>query len=119
MDRGLLIYRRKLFDPGSWRDFSAGHSAFVLHRLTGWLLLVWIAVHLVIPLADSSVLTVYIPTSAWVIVSLLAVLVFHTLNGLRLVVIELGMLPLSENRASFWFTLGLSVLIVAILGAGL
>lgn len=119
MDRGPLIYRRELFDPSSWRDFSVGHLSFVLHRLTGWLLLGWVAVHLVIPLGQSSTTTVYTPTAAWLIVSLLAVLVFHSLNGIRLVILELGMLSPSENKTSFWVTIGFSALIVVLVGVGL
>lgn len=117
MEDSRITYRRKLFDVRSWREFAVGHVAFALHRLTGWLLLGWLVIHLFLPTVRTSPSAVHVPTTKWVIVLLLAVLVFHAFNGIRLVIVELGSLSASGNRLSFWLTLGLSVLLIG-LGVG-
>ena len=119
MEDEKIIYGRNLLETSSWRDFAVGHVAFALHRLTGWLLLLWIGLHLLVPVLQASPSSVYYPTSEWLIVSLLAVLVFHSFNGLRLVIVELGGATASGNRLSFWLTLALSVLLIVVLGVTL
>lgn len=119
MEDNRLTYRRKLFNVRSWGEFTIGHVAFALHRVTGWLLLGWLVVHLFLPTIRTSPSAVYLPTAEWVIVLLLAVLVFHTFNGIRLVIIELGGLSPAKNQLSFRVTLGLSVLLIALLVVGL
>lgn len=114
-----ITYRRKLLSVGSWRTFAVGHVAFVLHRLTGWLLLAWVGVHLLLPLLWGSPAAVYNPTSSALIVPLVAVLVFHAFNGIRLLIVELLGLTASGNRLSFWVSLGLSVLLILLMGVGL
>ncbi|WP_265110817.1 hypothetical protein [Halosolutus halophilus] len=119
MDDEKLIYERDLLAVRSWRNFAVGHIAFTLHRLTGWLLLVWIGVHLIVPVLQATPSSVYTPISRPVIVALLSVLVFHSFNGIRLVIVELGGLTASGNRLSFWLILGLSALFIILLGVGL
>lgn len=119
MDDERIIYRRTLFDVRSWGDFGIGHVAFIFHRVTGWLLLGWIIAHLLVPALRSAPSNVYVPSSTVVIVALLAVLVFHALNGIRLMIVEVGGLTASGNRFAFWLTLGLSALLVVALGVGL
>jgi succinate dehydrogenase / fumarate reductase cytochrome b subunit len=119
MDDKRAIYRRTVFDVRSWQDFAVGHVAFALHRITGWLLLGWIGIHLIVPALRTSPSSVYIPTSTPVIVTLLTVLVFHAFNGVRLLLVELGGLAVRTNRLAFWLTTALSLLFVVVLGVGL
>ncbi|WIV67027.1 hypothetical protein [Natrialbaceae archaeon AArc-T1-2] len=119
MDDEQLIYGRDLLAARSWRNFAVGHVAFTLHRLTGWLLLAWIGIHLLVPILQASPSSVYNPTSTWIIVALLAVLVFHSFNGIRLVIVELGGLTASGNRLSFWLTVGASAALVILMGVSL
>ncbi|WP_377071359.1 hypothetical protein [Natribaculum luteum] len=116
MKEDRVIYRRKLLEFGSWTDFSTGHAAFVLHRLTGWLLLGWILIHLVVPAVRTSPDAVHIPGSNAVIVSLLAILVFHGFNGIRLILAELGGTTADHNRVAFFLSIILSAILISLLG---
>lgn len=118
-DRGP-IYKRRIVDPRSWSDFSIGHVAYALHRTTGWLLLTWIGLHLVVPLLlPGSNLSVYVPRAEWVFIVLFSVLIFHGLNGLRLIAVELGGISANGNRLAFWASLSASVLLLVPLWVGL
>lgn len=119
MKEDRVIYRRKLSTFSSWTDFSIGHVAFALHRVTGWLLLGWILIHLTVPAVRTSPQAVHIPGSSAVIVAVLAVLVFHSFNGIRLILAEFGGLTADYNRISFYLTTAISVAAIGILGVGL
>lgn len=119
MKEDHVIYRRKVFAFSSWTDFSVGHVAFALHRVTGWLLLGWILIHLSVPAMRTSPQAVHIPGSRAVIVAVLAVLVFHSFNGLRLILAEFGGITADHNRIAFYFTAAISVVSIGILGVGL
>lgn len=109
-----FVYERKTTDPRSWTTFSTEHLAFALHRITGWLLLGWVVVHLVVP-ATSSPAAVWRPTSKAVIVGLLSVALFHGFNGSRLIVAELGF-GAGNTRRLFQGTVLLCALLIAVLG---
>lgn len=120
-----LIYRRALSNVDSWTDFSVQHVAFALHRLTGWVLLGWVALHLGVPVAASPG-AVWNPlvelsgaTSKLVVVGLLAVLVFHAFNGIRLLTAELFGAGTGSARWTFLWTLSVSGLLVVGLGVAL
>lgn len=119
MKEDRVIYRRKLFAFRSWTDFSVGHVAFALHRATGWLLLGWVLIHLTVPAVRTSPQAVHIPRSSAVIVAVLAVLVFHSFNGLRLILAELGGMTADYNRIAFYLTTAMSVVAIGMLGVGL
>lgn len=115
MREDSLVYERNVTDPRSWREFTVEHIAFGLHRITGWLLLGWITVHLAIP-ALGSASDVWIPTSIAVIVGLLSVFLFHALNGIRLLVAELTGFGTARARWVFRGTLAICAVLVVTLG---
>jgi len=110
-----LVYKRNVSSPSSWLDFSIEHVAFAIHRITGWLLLGWVVVHLGLP-AITAPSTVWTPMSTATIVALLSVFVFHALNGVRLLVAELAGVGTTHARQVFQGTLVLCVVLVIVMG---
>lgn len=110
-----LIYRRTLGDVRQWRNVSVEVLAFWLHRITGWLLLGWIGLHLAIPAITDAPTAIWFPTWKVAIVFLLSIVVFHALNGIRLMVAEMG-LGAGQTRRTFQTTLLLCALVIVILG---
>lgn len=114
-----IEYRRTLSNVGSWSDFSVRHVSFALHRITGWLLLGWVVVHLGVPAATAGpsvwnpLVEVPAPVARVVVVGLLAVLVFHSFNGVRLLAAELFGVGIETARRVFLWTLATSILLVA------
>ncbi|WP_324761170.1 hypothetical protein [Haloarcula montana] len=82
------VYRREVSDVASWREFSVPHVAFALHRITGWVLLVWVGYHLALPAFIGTPTSVQPPRGKLLTVTLLSVLFFHGINGIRLLVNE-------------------------------
>lgn len=115
MQDNQLVYKRNVTNPSSWRDFSAQHVAFAVHRVTGWLLLGWVVVHLGLP-AVATPTAVWAPSSKVVIVTLLSVFVFHAFNGVRLLVAELSGVGTTHARQVFHGTLVLCVVVVVAMG---
>ena len=118
-------YNRGLIeDFGRWREFSAGMWAWVFHKFTGWVLVGYLFTHIAvlstaIPAAEQNEATlaaggdIYTTTivaleSLLVVrileVGLLAVAVFHILNGLRLLLVDLG-IGLDSQDKSFYASL--------------
>jgi len=106
-DRGLVE------DFGRWRSFSAGMWAWVLHKFTGWVLIGYLFTHIAVlstaqasPQAYTS--TIQTLESLVVVrvleVGLLAVAVFHILNGTRLLLVDLG-IGLESQAESFYASL--------------
>ncbi|GAA0644064.1 succinate dehydrogenase, cytochrome b556 subunit [Salarchaeum japonicum] len=124
-DRGLIE------DFGRWREFSAGMWAWVFHKFTGWVLIAYLFTHIAvlstsIEAADASAAViangedVYTQTLhglesivivRFLEVGLLAVAVFHILNGVRLLLVDLG-LGLEQQDKSFYASLVLTGAIV-------
>jgi succinate dehydrogenase / fumarate reductase cytochrome b subunit len=122
-ERGLVE------DFGRWREFSAGMWAWVFHKFTGWVLIGYLFTHIAvlstaIPAAEGGAAAggtdIYTSTlvgleSLLVVrfleVGLLAVAVFHILNGVRLLFVDLG-LGLDSQDASFYASLVLTGAIV-------
>ncbi len=114
-DRGLVE------DYGRWREFSAGMWAWVLHKFTGWVLVGYLFTHIAVlstALADDP--AVYTGTlqslESLVVVrileiGLLAVAVFHILNGVRLLLVDLGVGLEAQDR-SFYVSLVVTAAIV-------
>ena len=107
-------------DFGRWREFSAGMWAWVLHKFTGWILVGYLFTHIaVLSTATQSpeAYTQTIQTLEGLLVvrlmevGLLAVSVFHILNGLRLLVTDLG-IGLESQDKSFYASLVLTGAIV-------
>lgn len=123
MRENRLEYRRELSNRETWRDFSVQHTAFALHRITGWALLGWVVVHLGIPVMTSGpsiwnpLVELTAPVSKMVIIGLFAVLVFHVFNGIRLLAAELLGAGAGNTKRMFLFTLTVSGLLVVGMGA--
>ena len=110
-------YNRGLVeDFGRWTEFSAGMWAWIFHKFTGWVLVGYLFTHI----AGLSTATVgpetYTATiqgleSLFIVrvleVGLLAVAVFHILNGTRLLLIDLG-IGLDSQDTSFYASLVLT-----------
>jgi len=123
-DRGLVE------DFGRWKEFSAGMWAWIFHKFTGWVLVGYLFTHIAVlssaigvdpgGSAAASETDAYTTTlqgleSLFVVrvleVGLLAVAVFHILNGLRLLMVDLGV-GLEAQDKSFYASLVLTGAIV-------
>ncbi len=123
-DRGLVE------DFGRWREFSAGMWAWIFHKFTGWVLVGYLFTHIAVlstaitsdpataeAAGQTTVYTDTIRTLEGLAVvrvlevGLLAVAVFHILNGIRLLLTDLG-LGLERQDASFYASLILTGAIV-------
>ncbi len=120
-DRGLIE------DFSRWREFEAGMWAWIFHKFTGWVLIGYLFTHIAvlstgIPAsgAETAVLQAGTDVYTQTIVSLeqlllvrilevglLAVAVFHMLNGTRLLLVDLGVGLESQDR-SFYASLVLT-----------
>ncbi|WP_255149260.1 succinate dehydrogenase, cytochrome b556 subunit [Halorarius halobius] len=113
-DRGLIE------DFGRWTEFSAGMWAWVFHKFTGWVLIGYLFTHIAV-LSTATVgagtytQTIQALESLLVVrileVGLLAVAVFHILNGVRLLFVDLGV-GLESQDKSFYASLVLTGAIV-------
>ena len=114
-------YNRGLIeDFGRWREFSAGMWAWIFHKFTGWVLVGYLFTHIAVLSTALSGKATYTNTiqvleSLLVVrileVGLLAVAVFHILNGLRLLFVDLGV-GLEAQDKSFYASLILTGVIV-------
>ncbi|ESS05971.1 MAG: succinate dehydrogenase subunit C [uncultured archaeon A07HB70] len=114
-------YNRGLVeDFGRWREFSAGMWAWVFHKFTGWVLVGYLFTHIAVlstALSGPAAYTGTIRTLEGLLVvrvlevGLLAVAVFHILNGCRLLLVDLGV-GLERQDVSFYASLILTGAIV-------
>ncbi len=107
-------------DFGRWREFSAGMWAWIFHKFTGWVLVGYLFTHIAVLSTSLQGAEMYTNTlqglEALLIVrflevGLLAVAVFHILNGVRLLMIDLGV-GLESQDKSFYASLVLTGAIV-------
>jgi succinate dehydrogenase / fumarate reductase cytochrome b subunit len=100
-------------DFGRWRSFTAGMWAWIFHKFTGWVLIGYLFTHIAVLSTATTGPEVYNTTiqgleSLAVVrlleVGLLAVAVFHILNGVRLLMVDLG-LGLEAQDKSFYASL--------------
>ncbi|PSQ11086.1 succinate dehydrogenase, cytochrome b556 subunit [Halobacteriales archaeon QS_7_68_65] len=112
-ERGLVE------DFGRWRDFSAGMWAWIFHKFTGWVLVGYLFTHIAVLSTAISGSGMYNRTLGGLEelllvrileVGLLAVAVFHILNGIRLLFVDLGM-GLDAQDKSFYASLVITGLI--------
>jgi len=113
-DRGAIE------DFGRWTEFSAGMWAWIFHKFTGWVLVGYLFTHIAVlstaidpgTIAGSNP-SMYTDTiqgleSLLVVrvmeVGLLATAVFHILNGIRLLMVDLG-IGLEAQDKSFYASL--------------
>jgi succinate dehydrogenase / fumarate reductase cytochrome b subunit len=114
-------YNRGLVeDFGRWREFTAGMWAWIFHKFTGWVLIGYLFTHVAVLSSATTGPEAYTATISnleglFVVrileVGLLAVAVFHILNGVRLLMIDLGIGLESQDR-SFYASLVLTGAIV-------
>ncbi|PCR89574.1 succinate dehydrogenase, cytochrome b556 subunit [Natrinema ejinorense] len=108
-------------DFGRWKEFSAGMWAWILHKFSGWILIGYLFMHIPVlstsigavngdPAAIQQQTDVYTQTvrgleGLFIIrlmeVGLLSVAVFHILNGVRLLMVDLGV-GLDSQDKSFY-----------------
>ncbi len=108
--------RDNWFDP---RRRDLGMWAYALNRVTGILLVVYLFVHLVVlsQLAlgpagyDRFVRLMKSPLFLAFDVGLIAVLLYHGLNGLRVTLVMLG-IGVNQHRLMFWIAMAISLLAV-------
>ena len=100
-------------DFGRWRSFTAGMWAWIFHKFTGWVLVGYLFTHIAVLSTAITGPEVYNTTiqgleSLAVVrlleVGLLAVAVFHILNGVRLLMVDLGV-GLEAQEESFYASL--------------
>jgi succinate dehydrogenase / fumarate reductase cytochrome b subunit len=113
-DRGLVE------DFGRWREFSAGMWAWVFHKFTGWVLIGYLFTHIAVLSTSMQGAETFNRTIQGLEglalvrlmeVGLLAVAVFHILNGVRLLFVDLGV-GLESQDKSFYASLVLTGVIV-------
>ncbi|UWG48406.1 Succinate dehydrogenase/fumarate reductase, cytochrome b subunit [Halanaeroarchaeum sp. HSR-CO] len=107
-------------DFGRWTEFSAGMWAWVFHKFTGWVLIGYLFAHIAVlssAIAGPEVYTQTLQNLESILlvrmleVGLLAVAVFHTLNGVRLLLVDLG-IGLESQAKSFYASLIVTAIIV-------
>lgn len=113
-DRGIVE------DYSRWREFAPGMWAWILHKFTGWILIGYLFTHIAVLSTALDGGATYTDTiqglESLVVVrimeiGLLAVAVFHILNGVRLLLIDLG-IGLDRQAASFYVSLIVTAIIV-------
>jgi len=110
-DRGLIE------DFGRWREFSAGMWAWILHKFTGWVLIGYLFMHIAVlstaveaAAGDPAAYTDTLQGLEELLVvrvleiGLLATAVFHIMNGVRLLMVDLGV-GLEAQDKSFYVAL--------------
>ncbi|WP_135363036.1 succinate dehydrogenase, cytochrome b556 subunit [Halosimplex halophilum] len=108
-------------DFGRWREFQPGMWAWIFHKFTGWVLVGYLFTHIaVLSTATAGDPTVYTNTLQGLEellivrvleVGLLSVAVFHILNGVRLLFVDLGF-GLENQDKSFYASLVVTAAIV-------
>ncbi|USZ70252.1 succinate dehydrogenase, cytochrome b556 subunit [Natronosalvus halobius] len=107
-------YNRGLIeDFGRWKEFSAGMWAWIFHKFTGWVLIGYLFTHIAVLSSAISGPEAYTNTlqgleALFLVrlleVGLLAVAVFHILNGIRLLMVDLGV-GLEAQDKTFYLSL--------------
>jgi succinate dehydrogenase / fumarate reductase cytochrome b subunit len=100
-------------DFGRWQDFRPGMWAWIFHKFTGWVLVGYLFTHIAVLSTATGGDVLYTSTLQGLEellivrileVGLLAVAVFHILNGVRLLFVDLGV-GLDNQDKSFYASL--------------
>jgi len=112
-DRGTV----ESFDR--WKEFKPGMWAWILHKFTGWILVGYLFTHIAVLSTATQGAEMYTGTLQgleellivrFLEIGLLTVAVFHILNGIRLLFVDLGV-GLSAQDKSFYASLVLTAVI--------
>ncbi|AOW79809.1 succinate dehydrogenase subunit C (cytochrome b-556) [Halodesulfurarchaeum formicicum] len=122
--------RGRIEDFGRFRQFSAGMWAWVLHKATGWVLIGYLFAHIAVlstaipaagnPEAIAAEADLYTRTlqgleGIFLVrvleVGLLTAAVFHMVNGIRLLLVDLG-IGLERQVQTFYASLVVTAVIV-------
>jgi succinate dehydrogenase / fumarate reductase cytochrome b subunit len=104
---------------GRWKEFSAGMWAWILHKFTGWILVGYLFTHIAVLSTATQGAEMYTGTLQgleellivrFLEIGLLTVAVFHILNGIRLLFVDLG-IGLTTQDKSFYASLVLTAAI--------
>jgi succinate dehydrogenase / fumarate reductase cytochrome b subunit len=104
---------------GRWKEFSAGMWAWILHKFTGWILVGYLFTHIAVLSTATQGAEMYTGTLQgleellivrFLEIGLLTVAVFHILNGIRLLFVDLGIGLTAQDR-SFYASLVLTAAI--------
>jgi len=116
-------YNRGLVeDFGRWKEFSAGMWAWIFHKFTGWVLIGYLFTHIAVLSTATEGATTYNRTLGGLEdlllirvleVGLLAVAVFHILNGVRLLLVDLGVGLESQDKSFYASLIVTAVIVVA------
>ena len=100
-------------DFGRWREFEPGMWAWIFHKFTGWVLVGYLFTHIAVLSTATGGDVLYTNTLQGLEellivrileVGLLSVAVFHILNGVRLLFVDLGF-GLDSQDKSFYASL--------------
>jgi len=112
--------RGSVEDFGRWKEFSAGMWAWIFHKFTGWVLIGYLFTHIAVLSSATRGAETYTETlqgleGLFVVrileIGLLAVAVFHILNGIRLLMVDLN-IGLEAQDKSFYASMILTGAIV-------
>ncbi|WP_256392319.1 succinate dehydrogenase, cytochrome b556 subunit [Natronoarchaeum rubrum] len=116
-------YNRGLVeDFGRWKEFSAGMWAWIFHKFTGWVLIGYLFTHIAVLSTATEGAATYNRTLGGLEdlllirvleVGLLAVAVFHILNGVRLLLVDLGVGLESQDKSFYASLIVTAVIVVA------
>jgi len=107
-------------DFGRWREFQPGMWAWIFHKFTGWVLVGYLFTHIAVLSTATGGEVLYTNTLQGLEellivrvleVGLLSVAVFHILNGVRLLFVDLGF-GLENQDKSFYASLVVTAAIV-------
>lgn len=104
--------------------WHTGSVAWILHRLTGVALTLYIVLHIWVvhhlslgPREfDAMMATVQTPLFRVLEVGLLATVLFHSFNGFRILLFDLGLATRAQGKV-FWGSLVLTIVVLALGGA--
>ncbi|QZA88901.1 succinate dehydrogenase, cytochrome b556 subunit [Salinarchaeum sp. IM2453] len=109
-------------DLSRWKEFSAGMWAWVLHKTTGWVLIGYMFVHIAVLSTAISGPELYNEVlggleELFVVklleLGLVAAVAFHILNGIRLLLLDIGF-GAQYQEESFYASLAVTAVSVVI-----
>lgn len=104
------------------KRYQAGRWAFLFHRITGLLLVFYLFLHILVissvaskagPKAFNAILaTLQTPLFIWADIGLIGIVIFHGLNGIRILLFDFGFF-IRKQKEAFWVILAVGSLLWA------